>query len=433
MKNKTFFFLVFFIVFYALNAQQKQKIDGVAAIIGDKIISESDVRENILNTDKKLTSCEVLKEMIKSNVLLYHAKKDKNISNRISVDQIRLRVKKILKELAIQVGGMKNLLKKYEKNSVKELSEEYTENVRNNELIKQFFKEKITSNVNVSPFEVQEFCKKHKEKLPIFPEKLYFYRIVFYPKLKNSHRKEIINKLEKIKKYIEKGSTFEVEAIAYSQDNSTAFKGGLIKNMNTSNMSSTLYRVLSSLKEGEISEPFESEFGFQIVKLEKLRKNRIDYRNILMKKNSSKEEMDKTKKYADSIREFLYKKKISFEEALEKYSIEDDFKFSLDKNQLSKNSYSALIHVKNGGISYTYEDEIKGKKAYFLLKILKRIPAHKPTLENEYQFLKNFVSMEKSSNELTKWVNFHIPDIFIGIGENFQKCFPGKAFKAIKR
>lgn len=433
MKNKTFFFLVFFIVFYALNAQQNKKIDGVAALIGDQIISESDVRENILNTDKKLTSCEVLKEMIKSNVLLYHAKKDKNISKRISVDQIRSRVKKILKELAIQVGGMKNLLKKYEKNSFKELCEEYTDNVRNNELIKQFFQEKITSNVNVSPLEVQEFCKKHKEKLPIFPEKFDFYRIVFYPKLKNSHRKEIINKLEKIKKYIEKGSTFEVEAIAYSQDNSTAFKGGLIKNMNTSNMSSTLYRVLSSLKEGEISEPFESEFGFQIVKLEKLRKNRIDYRNILMKKNSTKEEMDKTKKFADSIREFLYKKKISFEEAIDKYSIEDDFKFSMDKNKLSKNSYSALNNVKNGGISYTYEDEIKGKKAYFLLKVLRRIPAHKPTLENEYNFLKNFVSMEKSSKELTKWVNFHIPDIFIGIGENFQECFPGKAFKAIKR
>src|SRR6266550_1974866 len=333
----------------------------------------------ILNTEKKLTSCEVLKELIKSNVLLYNAKKDKNLSKRISVDQIRLRVKKILKELVIQVGGMKNLLKKYDKNSFKALCEEYTENVRNNELIKQFFQEKIYSNVNVGPLEVQEFCKKHKEKLPIFPEKFDFYRIVFYPKLKSSHRKEIMNKLEKIKKYIEKGSTFEVEAIAYSQDNSTAFKGGLIKNMNTSNMSSTLYRVLSSLKEGEISEPFESEFGFQIVKLEKLRKNRIDYRNILIKKNSTKEEMDKTKKFADSIREFLYKKKISFEEAIEKYSIEDDFKLSLDKNK--------------------------------------------------YHFLKNLVSMEKSTKELTKWVNFHIPDIFIGIGENFQECFQEKPFR----
>src|SRR6266576_3204495 len=392
MKNKTLFFLVFFIVFHALNAQQKQKIDGVAAIIGDQIISESDVRENILNTEKKLTSCEVLKELIKSNVLLYNAKKDKNLSKRISVDQIRLRVKKILKELVIQVGGMKNLLKKYDKNSFKALCEEYTENVRNNEIIKQFFQEKIYSNVNVGPLEVQEFCKKHKEKLPIFPEKFDFYRIVFYPKLKSSHRKEIMNKLEKIKKYIEKGSTFEVEAIAYSQDNSTAFKGGLIKNMNTSNMSSTLYRVLSSLKEGEISEPFESEFGFQIVKLEKLRKNRIDYRNILIKKNSTKEEMDKKKK-------------------------------------LSKNSYSALIHVKNGGISSTFEDEIKGKKAYFLLKVLRRIPAHKPTIENEYHFLKNLVSMEKSTKELTKWVNFHIPDIFIGIGENFQECFQEKPFR----
>lgn len=143
--------------------------------------------------------------------------------------------------------------------------------------------------------------------------------------------------------------------------------------------------------------------------------------------------MDQTKKFADSIREFLYKKKISFEEAIEKYYIEDDFKLSLDKNKLSKNSYSALIHVKNGGISYTYEDEIKGKKAYFLLKVLRRISAHKPTLENEYHFLKNFVRMEKSTKELTKWVNFHIPDIFIVIGENIQECFPGKAFKAIKR
>jgi hypothetical protein len=57
------------------------------------------------------------------------------------------------------------------------------------------------------------------------------------------------------------------------------------------------------------------------------------------------------------------------------------------------------------------------------LIVLSWIPANKPTLENEYHFLTNFVSMEKSSKELTKWVNFHIPDIFIGIGENFQECF----------
>jgi hypothetical protein len=57
--------------------------------------------------------------MIKSNVLLYHAKKDKNLSKKIDVYQIRSRVKKFLKELAIKVGVMKNLLKKYDKNSFK--------------------------------------------------------------------------------------------------------------------------------------------------------------------------------------------------------------------------------------------------------------------------------------------------------------------------
>ncbi|CAM4415251.1 peptidylprolyl isomerase [Flavobacterium terrigena] len=75
--------------------------------------------------------------------------------------------------------------------------------------------------------------------------------------------------IDDIYKKIQQGENFEALAGQFSEDKSSAVKGGVLQRFGTGQLSSEEFeRVAFSLsKNGEISQPFESGFGWHIVKL----------------------------------------------------------------------------------------------------------------------------------------------------------------------
>ena len=75
-------------------------------------------------------------------------------------------------------------------------------------------------------------------------------------------------KINEIYKRIEQGETFEALAKQFSEDKSSANKGGALKPFSSGELSSKTFEdVAFSLKEKEISKPFKSEFGWHVIKL----------------------------------------------------------------------------------------------------------------------------------------------------------------------
>ena len=103
---------------------------------------------------------------------------------------------------------------------------------------------------------------------------------------------------------LEGGMSFASKALLYSQDPGSRSKGGKYTlNRKKPRMVKEFRDVAFSLTEGEISEPFKSQFGWHIIQLDNVRGQEIDVRHILLIPKISQTEMNIAKQEMDKIRE----------------------------------------------------------------------------------------------------------------------------------
>lgn len=427
---------LFLLCTWSLFAQQK--IDGVAAVVGNEIILESEVKESMLNKSMNGVyaedRCKELEEMLNNYLLLYYAKRDTAIIQSITDAQVQLMVDEILDDFTQQVGSQEALLKQYGRSTMGEIREEITETLKNREYTRQYY-QILTRDIDASPQEVNTYYEKNKTQLPIVSKEVELARIVFFPKLTETHRKQFIEELSAMKKNIQNGLSFATKAIAYSEDSGSAINGGLIKGVKRGQMAKAFEGIAFALEEGQISEPFETEFGFHIVQLDKRRGQELDLRHILLKPKYNEEELTLAKALADSVMNLITSGKLSFEQAAKKYSEDKNTRFNgglmvnpmtgytcFEQDKLPVKLTVALVGVKDGQLSEPYEEEIKEEKAYVLVKLLRTIPPHRLSFTNDYQRLKRFTEVYKASEKLKNWISPHISEVFVKIGQDYQNC-----------
>ena len=79
--------------------------------------------------------------------------------------------------------------------------------------------------------------------------------------------KDVIRRLTQLKLRIETGEDFAELARAHSQDNVSAANGGDLGWVSPGDLVPEFEQVMNSLKEGEISQPFETQFGWHIIQV----------------------------------------------------------------------------------------------------------------------------------------------------------------------
>src|SRR5690606_39939104 len=82
--------------------------------------------------------------------------------------------------------------------------------------------------------------------------------------------------------------------------------------------------VAFSLQEGEVSDPFETDFGFHIIYLEKIRGQEYDVRHILMRPEVTPTAIKEAKEKIDLIRKRIVDGEISFAQAAREFSDEEE-------------------------------------------------------------------------------------------------------------
>ena len=170
----------------------------------------------------------------------------------------------------------------------------------------------IVEEIEVTPEEVRTFFDKIPVgQRPVFGAELEIAQIVIEPTPTELEVKRTVQLLETMRNdVLENGSSFASKAILYSQDPGSRSRGGRYtldrkRPVMVKEFRDQAYR----LREGEVSQPFQTDFGWHIVTVDKIRGQLIDVRHVLLVPEISAKELKDAKDKLELIRkEFEIKK-----------------------------------------------------------------------------------------------------------------------------
>ena len=331
--------VLFFLLFTAsgIKAQDalagRIKIDGVSAVIGDYVILDSDVDKTILEMKsqgidvKGISKCQLLGKLMEDKLYAHHAIQD---SLEISVEEVYATVDQIIDNFSQQLGSIEKVLEFYNKEDEASFRQDIFE-INKVQKLSSMMQAQIIENVEVTPEEVRLFFESIPNiDLPIFGTELEISQIVIEPEVSEEEQDRIINQLRTFREdVLERGSSFASKAILYSQDPGSRATGGKYTlNRKRPQMVKEFRNEAFSLEEGEISEPFKTDFGWHILMVDKIRGQEVDVRHILLTPKIEPPQLAEAKKKLDTIRKRIIDEEILFKDAALAFSSEKETKFN---------------------------------------------------------------------------------------------------------
>ena len=419
-------------------SQEREKIDGVAAVIGDFVVLESDIEKQYTQlrvsgvSMENVTKCQVFGKLLEDKLYQHHAVQD---SIEVNNAEIQSYIDQQVNALAQQIGSIEKLLEYYKKDSEQDLRSEMFELNKNAELAKKM-QQAIIEDIEVTPEEVRQFFNSIPEQdRPLFGTELRVSQIVLYPKTTEEERQKVIDRLREFKAdVIDNGASFVSKAVLYSEDPGSRTRGGKYSiNRRNSPFVKKFNEVAFSLSEGEISDPFEAEYGYFIIYLEKIRGQEYDLRTILLRPKINNKEIEDTRKKLLKIRQRIVDGEISFADAAIEASDEietrndggllinpetQDYKFELTK--MDPELYSQIANLKEGEVSIVYQDQDRFNPIKFkILTVSDRYDEHVADFSKDYLKIQKLALQNKQLKEIEKWQNDKILDTYININDDF--------------
>jgi peptidyl-prolyl cis-trans isomerase SurA len=425
----------------SVNNFKKIKLDGISAVVGDYVILDSDIEKTLIDlrsqgaSTEDITHCNLLGKLMEDRLYAHQAVQD---SILVSDDEVNGTSDRQIQQLVQQVGSMEKVLEFYNKETAEDFREELY-NINKLRMLSEKMQQKIVSEIKVTPEEVRQFFRKIPEdEKPVFGAELEISQIVKMPVIPEEEKQKVINKLNEIKADVEDNdASFSVKAILYSQDPGSKSKGGFYSMTRQTPFVKEFKDVAFSLQEGEISEPFETTFGYHIIFIEKIRGQELDLRHILIQPEIPQAAVEAAKIELDSIRKHIIEGKYTFAEAAQNFSDEKETKFDggLLRNPINFDSrfeltkmdptlYNQVRNLKDEEISYPLleADTRGGPPKYKILKVTNRYDEHEADFAKDYLKIQELALREKQYNAIKEWMDEHIEDTYVSVNVANKEC-----------
>ncbi len=439
--------LIALFVCLTINTSAQIKIDGVAVVIGKNIVLDSDIekfkQEVEVRSEGKIqiSDCEMLEELMQQKLLAHHAVID---SVTVSDEEISTRVERSVAYFTDQFGSVDKVIKAYGFNDLDDLKKELYSVQSENVLIEKE-QLKITEKIDVTPEEVRLYYVGLKEagELPEFSAEIELAQLVIKAKPSKAEKERILAKLNEIKKEIEEGSSIKMKAIINSDDPGVTSNGGKYEVTKDSPFIKEFKEMAFSLDVGQISKPFESDFGYHIMQLQEIRGNMRVATHILMQPNVPESLLMETKNTAEKVANDIKLGNITFTEAVQKYSDDEDTKnddgllmnpytgeSTWDLTRMDPSLYARVAELQKGELTDVYFDENRsGEKMYKFIVMRDRTNTHTADLVNDYVKVQELALTKKKEEAVTKWAKEKIKDTYIKMSKDHRKCKFDKNWK----
>ncbi len=440
--NKIFLLVCMLSIANAIVAQKGVIVDKIAAVIGDKVILQSDIQNRIDDMKRNGTEvpnniqCLMLETMLSTKVLSQQAIKDSlPVSDEDIEAQLDLKIRQY-----VQQFGTVEALEQVAGKSVFQLKEDSREQVREQKLAEEMQRE-IMRTVKITPTEVKNYYEKiPKDSLNFYESQVEVGQIVVTPKATRDIVQLTKDDLNDYRERVLKGEKkFELLAKTYSQDPGSKDDGGLFTFKKSENNVDQDFKIASIKlkKPGDISNIVKSQFGYHLIQLVKKDGDDITVRHILLIPDVSESEFTKAINKLDTVRSKLIVGTMKFNEAVAKYSDDDYSKFTGGMNVNPEDGSTFLTidrfpdkdlvlmlkSLKLGEFSkpVVFTDQ-RGRKAVRIVYLKTQLAPHTENLKDDYSKVSARCLEEKKGDIMEKWINKKLPTYYINVDNQFNTC-----------
>ena len=420
---------------------QRVKLDGVAAVIGDFVILDSDIDRQFTQLEaggistEDITRCQLFGKLLEDKLYIHHAIQD---SLEVNDAEVRSYVDQQLEGFAEQIGSMEKLIAYYKKSSEKELRDEMFELNKNGKMA-SMMQQSIVEEIEVTPDEVRQFFNKIAEdERPQFGTEMRVAQIVVVPETTQEEIDKVIKRLNEFRAdVLDNGASFTTKAVLYTEDPGSKRTGGKFTlNRKRPLMVKEFREVAFSLQEGEVSKPFKTDFGYHIIQLEKIRGQEFDVRHILLIPKVTQAAIKEAKEKLEKVRQSIVDGEITFAEAAIEASDEEETKFdggqlrnpetqdyNFELTKMDPELYSQIQNLKDNEVSPVLKDQDRVHPIKFkILTVTARVDEHEANFAQDYLKIKALALQEKQLNAIEKWQEEKIMDTYIKINGELRSC-----------
>ncbi len=424
----------FSLLIVAIGSLQAQVIDKVIAKVDNYYILKSELESTFLqyaSQPNAPSKPQILESLLINKMMLAKADIDSVLIEDKRVDaEMNARFDQIKQRM----GDEKNIEQAYGK-TVAQLKSELRQNLKD-QLLGQKMQSKITEDVKITPNEVRKFFNAiPKDSLPYLPAEVEVAQLVRLAKITKAQKEELRGRLIDYKRRVQKGEDFAQIAKDHSEDFGSGKQGGDLGYAKRGSMVAPFEAAALGLKNGEMSDVVESDFGFHLIQLIDVRGAEYRARHILLRPDYQRLDLTDATRFLDSMRTLIQRDSIKFEKAAKLYS-EDKLtadnagmlmdpqtrstRMSLDQS-METNLYFTLDTMQVKTISkplpYRTEDE---KSAMRILYYKIKYPSHTADLEKDYQKMYTAALARKRNSAIDEWFKKAKSEVYIYIDPEYK-------------
>jgi len=403
-----------------------KQVDGVAAIIGDSVILNSEVDaytvSRLNSAGKSSDSVDLpkyrklfLNDLINGKILIVHAAKDTNI--KVSESDIDLaqnnQIQMILKQNNITLAGLEQELNTRYGMTLAKFKAQMRSQAQE-QLIRQSVQRQYVSAVQVSRQDVETFYNTYKDSLPRMGESVLLSKIIMTVTQSDSVRQAAYAKISDIKKRLDKGEDFAEVAKKYSED-PNAQNGGDLGFIQKGTLTEIKFEQRAfQLSPGQVSDIFESRMGFHIIRVTEKKDQSVHVYQIFVRVAPSESQiqrvigtLDSVKAHCTSSQDFITAvKKLSTDNLSRTNNGRAGWYMLTELPDTLRNAFDSLVV---GRIS----SPVKDGNDITIYRVDERVTQRMLSIDDDYSFLADKAQELRAQQKLFDLVKKWRQDIFV--------------------
>lgn len=415
-------------------------IEEVAWMVGDQPIYKSEIEEAYQQAlyDKQPIDgdpmCVIPENLAIEKLFLHQADIDTvEVQDAMVSQAVDQRINYLITNL-----GSKEKVEEYFRRPMNEFREQMTDMMRNNYRIQEV-QRSLTRDIKATPSDVRRYFNTlPTDSVPYMPLQVEAEIITINPRIPQQEIDDVKARLRDYADRVNRGEAeFSTLAILYSEDGSSV-RGGEIGFMGRGHLEPEYAAVAFNLNDPKkVSKIVQTQYGYHIIQLIEKRGDRINTRHILLRPKVADSDLTDAVHRLDSVRADILDKKFTFESAAQFISQDNDTKNNhgrmtntqtgstrFEMKDLPQEVAKVINTMEEGQISEAFimKDPKRNSDIVAIVKLMKRIPAHRANMSDDYQTIKDMYEANRKEEIVKEWLDKKIKDTYIKVEDNWTDC-----------